>query len=492
MVRSCAVGICLLAFASFARAQSDGPLLIRHPTLSRDKIAFWHAGDIWTVARGGGDAVRLTAGIGEKGDPHYSPDGAWLAFTADYYGNPDVFVIPAAGGEPRRLTAHPAVDIAVGWTPDGKSVLFGVQPNQRDRSAEAVHRPDAGRISHRIDIRNLTASPGVADRDPSWSPDGKRIAWFSDESGEYALHIREQNGQGEVTKVALGAPASLFLLAGVVSRQQEDCLQRQAPQRLVRGRGEKGTPVKVDTDYYDTPFHSLNPSWSPDGKWLVYTKQLKSHMHAAFVYEVSAAKATQITDGFSDALYAAWDKGGKYLYLTASTNVGLSASWLDLSSVDHPITRSPYVLVLSANDPSPLAPESDEEKPDAAAKPEDGKGREGRERQTEGAANSADRLRGHRAAYSRAPHSRAQLRRPVGGQGRGSVSSRGAGFLRQRRSAASDAAQVRSQEAEDGQAVGRRHAGGAVRERREAAGTAGRQLENRRERPSRRNRTPKR
>src|SRR5262249_46676253 len=84
-------------------------------------------------------------------------------------------------------------------------------------------------------------------------------------------------------------------------------------------------------------------------------------------------KSTQITDGFSDALYAAWDSGGKYLYLTASTDVGLSASWLDLSSVDRPVTRSAYIVVLSKDDPSPLAPESDEEKSAGAKDVKDGK-----------------------------------------------------------------------------------------------------------------------
>jgi len=125
---------------------------------------------------------------------------------------------------------------------------------------------------------------------------------------------------------------------------------------------DKRAPVRVDTDYYESPFHTLNPVWSPDSKWLAYTKQLPSHLHAVFVYGVSTQKSTQITDGFSDALYAAWDRSGKYLYLTASTDVGLSASWLDLSSVGRTVTRSAYIAVLSKDDPSPLAPESDEEK----------------------------------------------------------------------------------------------------------------------------------
>src|ERR1700722_12419164 len=85
-------------------------------------------------------------------------------------------------------------------------------------------------------------------------------------------------------------------------------------------------------------------------------------MNAAYIYGLESAKSNQVTDGFSDALYADWDKGGKYLYLTASTDVGLGASWLDMSSIDHPGTRSAYLMVLSKDDPSPLAPESDEEK----------------------------------------------------------------------------------------------------------------------------------
>ena len=74
------------------------------------------------------------------------------------------------------------------------------------------------------------------------------------------------------------------------------------------------------------------------------------------------AKSAQVTDGMSDALYADWDKGGKYLYFTASTDVGLTASWIDMSSINRPVTRSVYVMVLKKDLPSPLAPESDEEK----------------------------------------------------------------------------------------------------------------------------------
>ena len=71
------------------------------------------------------------------------------------------------------------------------------------------------------DIRNLTNTPGIAERYPAWSPDGKQVAYFSDESGEYALHIRQQNGMGDVTKID-AEPSGFLLLPCVVARQQED------------------------------------------------------------------------------------------------------------------------------------------------------------------------------------------------------------------------------------------------------------------------------
>lgn len=124
---------------------------------------------------------------------------------------------------------------------------------------------------------------------------------------------------------------------------------------------ERERSVIVDTDAYESPFRELNPVWSPDGQWLAYCKLLPSHLHAVFVYSVEDGKARQITDGMSDALSAAFDRGGKYLYFTASTDVGLSAAWVDMSSLNRPVTRSVYAVVLRKDLPSPLAPESDEE-----------------------------------------------------------------------------------------------------------------------------------
>src|SRR5678816_807400 len=112
----------LLGLFALVLPPLDGPLLMRHPTINQTHIVFAFAGDLWTVKREGGDAVRITNSPGSEASPYFSPDGQKIAFTGQYDGNQDVYVMPAEGGETKRLTYHPGTDIPVGWTPDGKSV----------------------------------------------------------------------------------------------------------------------------------------------------------------------------------------------------------------------------------------------------------------------------------------------------------------------------------------------------------------------------------
>src|SRR6516165_1869297 len=103
-------------------AWADEPRqILNHPAVSSTQVAFGHAGDLWVADRAGGTARRLTAGAGLETHPVFSPDGSQVAFAAEYEGNLDVYVVPVAGGEPKRLTYHPDPDLPVGWTPDGKS-----------------------------------------------------------------------------------------------------------------------------------------------------------------------------------------------------------------------------------------------------------------------------------------------------------------------------------------------------------------------------------
>ncbi|MBP7864751.1 MAG: PD40 domain-containing protein [Acidobacteria bacterium] len=532
-----------------ALAFSDARLL-RMPDIHGDRVVFVYAGDLWTVSAAGGTAVRLTAHPGMEALPAFSPDGRWIAFTAQYAGNWDVFVIPSGGGSPRRLTWHPLPDFVTGWTPDSQSVLFssprdsvnprydrlyrvpveggpaqayplpmafkaalspdgktlaytsmpnsvfsvwrryrgGMAPfiwiwdvaggsarkvprqdsndtdprwfegnvmflSDRDRvmnlhlyesrtgevkpltrftgadvksygtdgkrvvferegylhlldpatgavskltvslepeAIQAMPRyvkaakqiqnlslsPAGKRVAFEArgeiltvpvekgDIRNLTRTPGAMEREPAWSPDGTWVAYFGEEGGEYALKIVDQKGEKPPRVIPLTDPGWCFGIRW--SPDSKRVAYKDSRLNLFWLDLEKGLPVKIDSTTYFNFYRDLNAAWSPDGKWIAYDRMLDNHFRAVMLYSVEKASGTQVTDGMSDAWSPAFDRSGKYLYFLAGTNRGQVTSWLDLTSLQHKPTATLYAAVLSADDPSPFGPQSDDEKEPAA------------------------------------------------------------------------------------------------------------------------------
>ena len=145
--------------------------LLRSPTVSATRIAFAYANNIWTVERAGGMARRITSFQGETSNPHFSPDGASIAFSGEYAGNIDVYVVPAEGGEPTRLTWHPGADLAQGWTPDGKSIVFS--------STRATWAPSAAPRFWTVPAAGGIEAPMALPRayQGKISADGRRIAY---------------------------------------------------------------------------------------------------------------------------------------------------------------------------------------------------------------------------------------------------------------------------------------------------------------------------
>jgi tricorn protease len=155
---------------SVQAASAQAPLLLRNPSLSQDKIAFRYADDIWTVARQGGEAERLTSNGQVSAGPIFSPDGAWIAYSARLRGNSDAYVIPAAGGVPRRITWHPDGSAVVGWSPDGKDVLItsGAASYRHFLKLFRVHADGSG-VPEPL--------PLPSGFQASFSPDGQSIAY---------------------------------------------------------------------------------------------------------------------------------------------------------------------------------------------------------------------------------------------------------------------------------------------------------------------------
>ncbi len=544
-----------------AVVNAQGTRLLRHPTVSRDSIAFEYAGDLWVVARGGGQARRVTSTQGVELDPYFSPDGSQIAYTSTVAGNTDVYVVPTSGGDPKRLTYHPGIDRVRGWTPDGRRVVFASvrtsapqqsyfrlwtvaldgglpEPLPMPRAFSASYSPDGRRIAYeeittafvpewyeasmwrhyrggrthpisvmnlsdysveklpwsnsndtlpmwigntvyflsdrdhtmnlfaysgdtkqvkqlthhndfdimtasagsdavvyeqagyiylvdaktekaqRLDIevtgdlpwarpqfkkvvsmirnsalsptgvraafeargeiftvpaekgdyRNLTQSPGAHDRSPAWSPDGAQLAWLSDSSGEYQLMLGDP--LGVATPRAIALPSTAFFSAPAWSPDGTQILLPDNHRNLWLIEVAGGKAAKIDTDNYPDPVRSFDATWSPDSKWVAYSKNLPSHLRAIFVYSLAEKKSHQLSDGMADSISPAFDAGGKYLYFLASTNYGPSTGWLEMSSIDRPVRRAIYLAVLNATEPSPLLPETGDEPPRPAPREE--------------------------------------------------------------------------------------------------------------------------
>jgi len=206
--------------------------------------------------------------------------------------------------------------------------------------------------------RNLTNSPGVADRYPIWSPKGNQIAWFSDESGEYQLQIADQMGQN---KRSIALPNATFYFEPDWSPDGKYLALTDTDYNIWVVNMESGEAKEVDTDRYAHPNRAMNPVWSPDSKWIAYARQLESHFKAAFAYNVETEERIQLTDGLADVITPVWDQSGKYLYFLASTDYGLNSGWLDMSSYDPDVNRSLYCMLLTEDLESPVKVKSDEE-----------------------------------------------------------------------------------------------------------------------------------
>jgi len=165
---------CIIAAAAATTLHAQPSItdtrMLAQPALSATHVAFIYAGDLWTSRIDGSDVRRLTTADGDEQSPVFSPDGKLIAFSANYDGNIDVYVIPSSGGTPKRLTYHPDADIVQGFTPDGKSVLFtSGRSSYTNRYTQLFTVSIEGGPETKLPIPNAARA--------SYSPDGKRIAY---------------------------------------------------------------------------------------------------------------------------------------------------------------------------------------------------------------------------------------------------------------------------------------------------------------------------
>jgi tricorn protease len=217
------------------------------------------------------------------------------------------------------------------------------------------------------DIRNITNTSGAAERAPAWSPDGKWVSYFSDKSGEYKLVIEAQDGLQPPREIAIQNPKHYYTPSW--SPDSKKLLYSDTDLNVWVMDIASGQAKKVGQDPWMVPRRTLHPTWSPDSKWVAYASRLNSLYRAIFVSNVETGETKQVTDGLADVMYPVFDSGGKYLWFLASTNLGLGSQWLDMTSYDREETFGLYFAVLKKGEPSPLLPESDEDRGVGSAPP---------------------------------------------------------------------------------------------------------------------------
>ncbi|MFS4466509.1 S41 family peptidase [Maribacter sp. 2210JD10-5] len=211
------------------------------------------------------------------------------------------------------------------------------------------------------DVKNITQTTGIHEKFPAWSPDGKSIAYFSDASGEYGLHIAPV-GDGNVSKIKLDGSGFYANIHWSPDSKKVSYVDNGRNLYVTDVSTKKTTKIAQDELFVPGDIRDLFSDWSFDSNWVAYTQVTDTNFEKAFLYSLIENKSYALTDGLSHVTSPVFDPSGKYIYLLASTDAGPLVNWFDQSNIDKELTNSIYVITLQKDVVSPLKKENDEEK----------------------------------------------------------------------------------------------------------------------------------
>ena len=294
----------------------------------------------WDVLFPQGDGRRIV---------YQSGGWLWLFDPASASGQPQRLTIRVNGDLPQALPyfANVTQDIqAFSLSPAGKRAAF-------EAHGEILTVP-----AEKGEVRNLTGgTPAVREMTPAWSPDGRWIAYLSDRTGEYEIWVRPSDGSGEERQVTRGGDTWRY--PPVWSPDSKKVAFGDTEHRLHYAEIDNGRIVDVDRGYR---FDITDYRWSPDSRWLTYTKTGESQLPSIWVWSLEQKKGWQLTSDMTGEAEPVFDPSGKYLFFLSNRDYNLTFSAFELNYVYTDPTRV-YVAILTKEGPALFRPGSDEENP---------------------------------------------------------------------------------------------------------------------------------
>lgn len=274
-----------------------------------------------------------------------------------------VYLFDPASGQSRQVPVQVSGDFR-GTVPYFKNVTGDVQAmgiSPTGKRAVLGARGDVFTVpADKGEIRNLTDTPGVREMDPSWSPDGRWVVYQSDKTGEYEFYVRPSDGSGEERRVT--QDGKVWRFPPLWSPDSKKIAFADKTRRLLWADVATGKVTEADRndrgDFFDY-------RWSPDSRWLTYTKVGETLLPSVWVYSLEAKKAMRLTSDFTAEAEPVFDPQGRYLYFLSNRDFNLTFSGFEFNYLYTNPTRV-YVAVLSKDGPALFLPQSDDEEEKAA------------------------------------------------------------------------------------------------------------------------------
>lgn len=336
---------------------------------SNDVEPMWLGADVYFLSDRAGEInlFRFAAASGQVeqitehdqfGIEHASTDGQTIIYEQAGW----LHSLEPATGASTRLQVAVGADLTetrARWA-SGADYIRGASISPSGARAVLAFRGEIVTVpAKKGDVRNLTQSPGAHDQEPAWSPDGASVAYVSDASGENQLVVAPQDGKGEPKAYDLEGAGFYEDLQwspdGTHISYTDNAFTLYVLELAT------GSVRKVAAEPVYGPFKRLTHHWSPNSHWLAYTLTTTTYTRQVWLYDLENGSAHPVSDGLSDVAEPVFDQSGKYLYFRASTDAGPALTWFAMSNADVDVTNTLYVAVLGADEPSPLAKESDEE-----------------------------------------------------------------------------------------------------------------------------------